>query len=152
MLHFPPCTLNCTAHTNLSYNRSSLYRFHTDNTENTSQVIAISPLYWPSGCIAMSYNIRPLRQFPLLRVGTCLPSRCLATRWLIPLHYESYRQLVGLLGQGQPVAKPLPMQDNTNIEKNAYIHAPSGTRNHGYSVRVRANISCFTLRDTCDRQ
>jgi hypothetical protein len=47
---------------NLSYNRSSLYRLRTDNTENTSHVIPSQRAHWRTDCcLAMSYNIRPLR-------------------------------------------------------------------------------------------
>jgi hypothetical protein len=46
---------------NLSYNRSSLYRFLTDHTENTSHVIAISAVHWRAGCcLAKIYNFRPI--------------------------------------------------------------------------------------------
>jgi hypothetical protein len=53
--------LSTALHTNLSYNRSSMYRLRTDYTENTRHVIAISPVHWRAGCcLATSYNIRPI--------------------------------------------------------------------------------------------
>jgi hypothetical protein len=56
-------TLQCTALcTNLSYNRPSLYRICTDNTENTSHVIPIQWVHWCADCcLATSCNICPLR-------------------------------------------------------------------------------------------
>jgi hypothetical protein len=63
MLRSRPCTLNCW--TNLSYNRSLRYRLRTDHTENTSHVIAISPVHWRADCcLATSYNIRPIVACP----------------------------------------------------------------------------------------
>jgi hypothetical protein len=46
------------------------------------------------------------------------------------------RQLVGLLGRViSPVARPLPTQDNTNIEEARIdIHASSAIRTHDPSV------------------
>jgi hypothetical protein len=59
-----PCsrTRNCTALcTNLSYNRSSLYRLRTDNTESTSHMIARQRVHLRDDCcLATSYNIRAL--------------------------------------------------------------------------------------------
>jgi hypothetical protein len=40
-------------------------------------------------CLATSCNIRPLRQIPLVRVGTCWPSRCLAN----PLQYVKLEEM-----------------------------------------------------------
>jgi hypothetical protein len=67
----PPTTRR--VRTNLSYNRSSLHRRRTDHTENTSHLIAISPVHWLAGCcLATSYNFHPLRhsfhRCPLERV------------------------------------------------------------------------------------
>jgi hypothetical protein len=46
--------------TNLSYNRSALYKLRTDHTE-TGHVIAVSPVQWRTDCcLATSYNIRPI--------------------------------------------------------------------------------------------
>jgi hypothetical protein len=47
-------------------------------------------------------------------------------------NYGSYRQLVGLLGRViKPVERPLPTQDNTNIEeKRTDIYDLSGIQIH----------------------
>jgi hypothetical protein len=48
--------------TNLSYNKSSLCMFRTDNTENISHVIPGQRVHWRADYgLATSYNIRPLR-------------------------------------------------------------------------------------------
>jgi hypothetical protein len=55
--------------TNVSYNRSSLYRLCTDNTENTSHVIPSQRVHWRAGrCLATSYIIRP--QWPIFHYCT----------------------------------------------------------------------------------
>jgi hypothetical protein len=51
----------------------------------------------------------------------------------------------------QPVARPLPTQDNTN-RINANIHALSGIRTHDLSVRASEDISCLRPRGHYDRQ
>jgi hypothetical protein len=52
--------------------------------------------------------------------------------------------------ENQPVARPLPTQDNTN-RINADIHALSGLQTHDPSVRVSEDISCLRPRGHCDR-
>jgi hypothetical protein len=52
----------------------------------------------------------------------------------------------------QPVARPLPTQDNTNTEEtHTDIDALSGIRTHDPSVRASEGSSCFRLRGYCDR-
>jgi hypothetical protein len=53
------------------------------------------------------------------------------------------RESVGLLGRViSPVARPLPTQNNTNIEETRTdIHASSGIRTHGLSVWAGEDIS-----------
>jgi hypothetical protein len=53
----------------------------------------------------------------------------------------------------QPVARPLPTQDNTYTEETLTdIHASSGIRTHDPSVRASEDISCLRRRGHCDRQ
>jgi hypothetical protein len=61
------------------------------------------------------------------------------------------RQSIGLLGRDQPVARPLPTQDNTNTV-NADIHALSGIRTHDSSARASEDSSCLRERGHCVRQ
>jgi hypothetical protein len=50
----------------------------------------------------------------------------------------------------QPVARPLPTQDNTNrINANTDIHALSGIRTHNPSVRASEDSSCLRPRGRC---
>jgi hypothetical protein len=64
-------------------------------------------------------------------------------------NYGSYRQLVWPLG---PVAKPLPIQDNSNTEETqTYIHASSGIRTYDPSVWAAEDISYFRPRGRCDQ-
>jgi hypothetical protein len=50
----------------------------------------------------------------------------------------------------QPVARPLPTQDNAN-RINANIHALNGIRTHDPSVRASEDSSCLRPRSHCDR-
>jgi hypothetical protein len=94
MLHSPPGTLNCSW-INLRYNRSSLYQFRMDHTENTSHVIDTQPSNWAADCcLITSCNNRLLRQFQLLRVATCLPSCCLEMGCISPLFYSCVHVLL----------------------------------------------------------
>jgi hypothetical protein len=73
---------------NLSYNGSSLYRLRTDHVENTTHMIATQPAHWRADCcLAKNCNIRPLKQFTLLRVATFLLSSCPEMGYINPLFY-----------------------------------------------------------------
>jgi hypothetical protein len=83
MLHSCPCTLNYSElHcTHLSYNRSLLYRLHTDHTVNTSHVIVISPAHTRTDSKSKSHcDWRSVSQSVSLGVEPCLG---LMTRYLL---------------------------------------------------------------------
>jgi hypothetical protein len=53
--------------------------------------------------------------------------------------------------EDQPDARPLLIQDDTNIEQTqTSIHALSGIRTHNSSFRVGEDSSCLSLHGHCD--
>jgi hypothetical protein len=57
-------------------------------------------------------------------------------------NYESYKQVVGLLGRGiSPLQSRYLLR--TTQTQNAYIHASSRVRTHDPGVRTGEDISCL---------
>jgi hypothetical protein len=114
MLYSRPRTLTAL-HTNLSYNRSSLYRFRTDHTESTSHVIAKHSWDLTSLCIRKlrehkENTVTVLLYDVTVYVEVCLPSRCLEMGCVTPLCYCCVHVL---LSNGCSVAQPFLHGANT---------------------------------------
>jgi hypothetical protein len=105
-------------------NRLPLYRHSADHIKNTSTVAWCGPhrnhlLLPESLCyLATSCNIHPQRtQLPLLHVGTCLLSRCLAMLWANLSQYVHIHTLKFLFETRGNFELRSPVQDVEGIFK-----------------------------------
>jgi hypothetical protein len=74
-----------------------------------------------------------------------------SSHFRINLKTVNFRQFVDPLNWGQYVIRPLPTQENTNIETYEYIHVLRRIRTHDPSTEANKDISCPRPHGHCNR-